>query len=161
MPRLTPEQCGGKNRAAFLDMIAYSEIGPALLAESDDGYNVLVGSTPSAPLLFHSYIDHPDVLNRQFDSTAAGRYQLLHYWWTQYKRILNLPDFSPVSQDRVALRQIQERGAFPHLDGGDFATAVRLCSNIWASLPGNDYGQHENQLAALQEAFLKAGGVVA
>jgi hypothetical protein len=31
------------NLAAFLDMIAVSEIGPKLLSKSDDGYNVVVG----------------------------------------------------------------------------------------------------------------------
>lgn len=39
MPRITPQQAGGLNRCAFLDMIAYSEIGQQLLAESDDGYS--------------------------------------------------------------------------------------------------------------------------
>ena len=47
MPRITAQQAGGQNRCAFLDMLAASEIGAALLAETDDGYNVLVGSTPS------------------------------------------------------------------------------------------------------------------
>ena len=36
-----------------------SELGRALLAKSDNGYNVLVGSKPAAPILFHSYADHP------------------------------------------------------------------------------------------------------
>jgi hypothetical protein len=39
------------NLKAFLDMIAWSEIGPALLAKSDNGYNVCVGSTPEKPIL--------------------------------------------------------------------------------------------------------------
>ena len=51
------------NRAAFLDMIAFSEIGPDLLAKSDNGYNILCGSTPAHPLLFDSYADHPRIFN--------------------------------------------------------------------------------------------------
>lgn len=39
----------GPNISAFLVMIAWSEIGPTLLEETDDGYNVLVGSTPGRP----------------------------------------------------------------------------------------------------------------
>ena len=62
------------NQKAFLDMIAFSEIGPALLAKSDDGYDVLVGSTPDRPLLFTSYAEHPNILNAACNSTAAGRY---------------------------------------------------------------------------------------
>lgn len=161
MPRITPQQAGGANRCAFLDMLAWSEIGQALLAASDDGYNVLVGSTPGAPLLFHSYDRHPDILNRQFDSTAAGRYQVLYRWWADYQAMLKLPDFSPQSQDFVALQQIRERGAFPLIDGGEIEPAIYRCSNIWASLPGNGYGQHQNAIAGLLKAFQDARAEIA
>jgi muramidase (phage lysozyme) len=161
MARISAQQAGGQNRIAFLDMIASSEIGPALLAASDDGYNVLVGSTPSNPLLFPSYATHPDVYNAALNSTAAGRYQLLFRWFAPYKTLLNLPDFSPVSQDLIALQQIRERRALPMIDAGQFPAAVAACSNIWASLPGNNYGQHTNEMAALQAAYLTAGGTLA
>ena len=65
MARITVTAAGGRNRVAFLDMIAVSEIGSDLLGKSDDGYNVLVGSTPSRPLLFSGYATHPNMLNRQ------------------------------------------------------------------------------------------------
>ena len=160
MAHISALQAGGQNRCAFLDMIAHSEIGTALLAKSDDGYNVLVGSTPEQPLLFHSYAAHPNVLNSALDSTAAGRYQLLHRWWVAYQAQLHLPDFSPISQDLVALQQIHERGAMPMIDGGDFMHAVARCSNLWASLPGSQYGQHTNQIADLRSAYVAAGGTV-
>ena len=64
------------NRQAFLDMLAWSE-GTSTITESDNGYNVLVGSTPEHPLLFESYADHPRILNPDLDSTAAGRYRLM------------------------------------------------------------------------------------
>ena len=44
-------------------------------------------------------------------------------------------DFSPKSQDAVALQQIKERGALPMIDRGDIRQAIDRCSNIWASLP--------------------------
>lgn len=170
MPVITADQAGGQNRLAFLDAIADSEIGPALLAETDNGYNVLVGSTPANPLTFPSYADHPNIFDAALDSTAAGRYQLLHMWWADrtvngkvmhgYKSMLNLPDFSPLSQDKVALQQIRECGALPDIDAGNFAHAVALCSRIWASLPGNDYGQHENAIALLQSYYTAAGGTL-
>jgi muramidase (phage lysozyme) len=160
MTRSTKDQLGGQNVAAFLDMLAASEIGPALLSESDDGYNVLVGSTPSHPLLFTDYSHHPNVFNQACDSTAAGRYQLLHRYAIAYIASLNLPDFSPISQDAIAVRQIKERGALPHIIAGNFAVAVQLCSNIWASLPGNNYGQHANSLTMLQAAYVAAGGTL-
>ena len=148
------------NRAAFLDMIAFSEIGADLLEETDDGYNVLVGATPAKPLTFSGYATHPNWFNKACSSTAAGRYQLLHRYYVFYADLLSLPDFSPESQDQIALQQIKERGALAHIDSGDLATAVSLCSNIWASLPGNAYGQHQNALAHLQLAYQNAGGTL-
>jgi muramidase (phage lysozyme) len=161
MARITAQQAGGANRVAFLDMIAHSEIGLLLLAESDDGYNVLVGSTPAKPLIFPSYATHPNILNKQCNSTAAGRYQLLFRWFKPYAALLKLPDFSPLSQDMIALQQIRERGAFALIDAGQFEAAVERCSNIWASLPGNSYGQHVNGIEALKFAYLNAGGAAA
>ena len=34
------------NEKAFLDMLAWSELGDKIIAQSDNGYNVLVGSLP-------------------------------------------------------------------------------------------------------------------
>jgi len=162
MARIDAAAAGGKNRIAFLDTIATSEIGAALLANSDDGYNVLVGSTPERPLLFSSYAAHPNVLNRQIPvpSTAAGRYQILFRWWRIYQAQMKLPDFGPVSQDRYALQQLREHGALPLIDAGRFREAVAKVSNVWASLPGAGYGQHENDIELLQAAYQAAGGEV-
>ena len=160
MPRITAEQAGGQNRCAFLDMLAQSEIGAELLAHSDDGYDVLVGSTGRAPLLFDSYATHPDVYNARYRSTAAGRYQELYRNWIAYKPLLALPDFSPVSQDRMALQQITEARAMPLTDAGKLNAAIALCAHLWASLPGNDYGQHQQALDDLQGWFTQAGGVL-
>ena len=163
MARIDIASAGGRNRVAFLDMIAVSELGSALLAKSDDGYNVLVGSTPARLLLFSSYAAHPNVLNRKIPvpSTAAGRYQILARWWRIYQAQMKLPDFGPVSQDRYALQQLRDHGALPLIDGGRFREAVAKVSNVWASLPGAGYGQHENDIERLQAAYQVAGGEVA
>ena len=160
MPRISVSQAGGQNRCAFLDTIATSEIGAVLLAQTDDGYNVLVGATPSNPLTFSNYARHPDILNTHVGSTAAGRYQILFRYWQIYQQRLNLPDFGPVSQDLYALEQLRERHALPLIDAGDFAGAIAAVNNIWASLPGSPYGQHTNALDDLQTAYQQAGGIV-
>jgi muramidase (phage lysozyme) len=152
------------NRTAFLDTIAFSEIGPKLLAASDNGYNVIVGSTPTAPILFSSYADHPRKLvhlNASLASTAAGRYQLLARYFDAYKQSLGLPDFSPASQDAIAIQQIKERSALADIDAGRFDIAVSKVRNIWASLPGANYGQHENKLEVLRAQFVGLGGRLA
>lgn len=154
------------NRRAFLDMIAASEIGPAMLAmpETDNGYKVIVGSTAAHLNLMQSYADHPRILiaiKPGLNSSAAGRYQLLARYFDAYKRLLNLSDFSPASQDAIAIQQIRERNALDDIDAGHFQVAVGKVSNIWASLPGNSYGQHVNQMAALENAYEQAGGTFA
>ena len=58
-------------------------------------------------------------LNPKLKSTGAGRYQLLSRWWDAYRKQLGLKDFSPKSQDAVALQQIKEHGALPMIDRGD------------------------------------------
>ena len=58
-------------------------------------------------------------------STGAGRYQLLSRWWDAYRSEAILKDFSPKSQDAVALQQIKERGALPMIDRGDIRQAIR------------------------------------
>lgn len=148
------------NQKAFLDMLAYSEIGAQLLKASDNGYNVIVGGE-----LFHSYKDHPRKVVKLgklgIQSTAAGRYQLLARYYDVYKKQLNLPDFSPASQDAIALQQIREQRALADIELGQLAAAVAKCKNIWASLPGAGYKQHENPLDLLQVAFVAAGGKLA
>lgn len=149
------------NERAFLDMIAVSEIGPALLAKSDNGYNVLVGATPKKPLLFSGYSKHPGILNKALNSTAAGRYQLLFRYWKHYSKLLGRPDFTPETQDLIALQQIREFKALDMVKAGRFQEALEKVSKLWASLPGAGYGQHENSYDKLLAAYLKAGGELA
>jgi muramidase (phage lysozyme) len=146
-----------QNRKAFLDMIARSE---GTKGRGEDGYNVLVGGC-----LFHSYADHPRQLisipRYKVKSTAAGRYQLLARYYDAYKEKLNLPDFSPASQDAIAIQQIKECKALADIDAGRIAQAIKKCRRIWASLPGAGYGQHENKIEYLLAAYQKAGGTIA
>ncbi len=149
---------------AFLDMLAWAEIGPGLLDVSDNGYNVLVGSTPSNPHLFYDYSDHPRILvklNERLSSTAAGRYQILKRVYDAYKTRCNLRDFSPTSQDIIALQLIRERGALKDVNDGRIVDAIRKVRNIWASLPGAGYNQPEKKIGQLIRVFCLSGGTVA
>lgn len=170
MARITVAAAGGQNIIAFLDMIAASEIDAYTLAHSDDGYNVLVGAhgpgtvdgqpVPPDVRLFGDYATHPNILNPQLDSTAAGRYQELYHNYVAYKQLLKLPDFSPLSQDLIAIQQIRERKAISLILAGQITAAIYACSNLWASLPGNNYGQRQNQISMLIGAYKAAGGTV-
>ncbi|WP_423373317.1 hypothetical protein [Stenotrophomonas maltophilia] len=76
MAQIAPQQAGGVNAVAFLDMVAWSEgTDNGKQPTKDRGYDVIVGGQ-----LFKSYADHPRVLvdlpKLKIQSTAAGRYQL-------------------------------------------------------------------------------------
>ena len=146
------------NRDAFLTTIAISE-GTQHIGYQD-GYDVLVGSTPSHPLLFTSFADHPRVYNRALNSTAAGRYQIIAHWWDAYRVPLGLADFTPPYQDTWALNKISELHAMDDVDNGDIVAAITKCNSGWASLPGSPYGQHTQKIAFLTQAFISAGGVL-
>ena len=121
------------------------------------GYDVIVGGE-----LFTDYSDHPRKLvtlnpNSNQQAPDAISFPLVD----AYRKQLGLKDFSPKSQDAVALQQIKERGALPMIDrGGDIRQAIDRCSNIWASLPGAGYGQFEHKADSLIAKFKEAGGTV-
>lgn len=147
-------------RKAFLDMLAWSEgTDKPGQPTRNRGYDVIVGGT-----LFNNYADHPrkliDLPKLRIKSTAAGRYQLLARYWDAYRKQLGLKDFSPASQDAVALQQIKERRALELIDSGNIRQAIDRCSNIWASLPGAGYGQYEQKIEDLLKKFREAGGFV-
>lgn len=156
-----------KNRKAFLDMIAFSEgvrEGQHPLT-ANDGYDVIVTGV-DGPETFADYKAHPFAAGRKpkqintkgLYSTASGRYQFMLRDWQHYRDQLALPDFGPESQDLWAIQLIRERHALPLIDGGNFKDAVRACANLWASLPGAGYNQHENTLNRLETAYLNFGG---
>ncbi len=152
------------NISAFLTMIAWSELGQSLIDASDNGYNVIVGSRPGRIRLFHDYSDHPGTLvkiNDKISSTAAGRYQILKRYFDHYKKLMHLPDFSPDSQDKIAIRMITEQGALDDILNGHIEDAIAKVSNIWASFPGAGYGQHEQTSADLLAIYHKKGGMLA
>lgn len=166
MARITIREAGGANVLALLDTIAYAEIGPEMLAASDEGYDILVGSLPGAIKTFDSYATHPLPKGQAIQysenlwSTAAGRYQILSRYWPHYQQQLGLHDFGPVNQDRYAINQFREQRALDDIKAGRFREAVEKCRNIWASLPGAGYNQREHDLATLARAYRDAGGAL-
>lgn len=161
MCRIDPGAAGGRNVCAFLDMIAWSEgTDNGRQPTKDHGYDVLVGGG-----IFTGYADHPrrlvEIPKLGIRSTAAGRYQLLSKYYDAYRLRLRLQDFSPLSQDLIAIQQLREQKALMPIADGDVAGAIARCRSIWASLPGAGYGQHEHKLGSLQLAYAVAGGRLA
>ena len=70
--------------------------------------------------LFDSYSRHPFEDGRKpkavnscgLTSNASGRYQQMLKDWPHYRDLLKLPDYGPISRDRLALQHIKNvRGA--------------------------------------------------
>jgi len=168
MPFTRPDQLpGGQSMAGFLDMLAYSEGTSTSPATKYDGYDAIVTGVDGRPEIFTDFSVHPfsrgrpsKVINsRGLTSNASGRYQHMLKDYAHYRDLLHLPDFGPASQDRWAVQLIRERGAIPLIQAGRLREAIQRCSNLWASLPGGGYGQHENKFEALRAQYLLHGGV--
>jgi lysozyme len=163
------------NVRAFLYTIRVAE-GTA----DADGYRALFGHTRTNPRLFDSFADHPRIATRftnqrgeRLWTTAAGAYQFVAVspipgggttkanTWDRIAAKLQLPDFSPMSQDAAAIELIRERGALDDVYAGRFDAAIDKVKAEWASLPGAGYAQPERSLESLRLAYISAGGVFA
>jgi muramidase (phage lysozyme) len=155
----------------FLDLIGFAEGTSTEDISKDNGYDVLVtgydldvngqvvGKVHEE--IFTDYSTHPfdyrkPVVVRlvpRLLSDAAGRYQLMHRYWQPYKKQLHLLNFSPLSQDKIAIQQIKECNAYHLIVGNQIAEAIAACFRIWASFPGNNYGQGGKSLEVLLEKY--------
>lgn len=122
------------------------------------GYSRLFGGGQ-----FQGFADHPRVVVKRggYTSSAAGAYQALAKVWDETKRLMQLPDFSPASQDLFALGRIAARGAVDDVIAGRFDAAVKKLGNEWASLPGSPYGQPTKTIAQARSAYVANGGAFA
>ena len=92
-------------RKAFLDMLASEGTDNGRQKTRNHGYDVIVGGE-----LFTDYSDHPRklvTLNPKLKSTGADATSFFPVGGCHRKQ-LGLKDFSPKSQDAVALQQIGE-----------------------------------------------------
>ena len=111
-------------------------------AEGNTDYNTVVGGGK-----FKDFSTHPNIsvqfksLDKKIRSNAAGRYQIMGFNWEPYAKRLNLKDFSPVSQDKIAIQMLADRGALDSVLNGDFINAVKKSKSQWASLPATEIKQ--------------------
>ena len=137
------------NARDYLNMLASSE-GTA--GRGDRGYNVmfrgdLVNDYSRHPNIVHTYIDKN---GKQGKSTAAGRYQFLNSTYENMAKKLGIKDFSPESQDKVAIALMLEKGV-DFNDGADFGTNLRKVNNVWTSLAGSTLGAQYHSVRSFQQ----------
>jgi lysozyme len=151
------------NEAAFLAMIRAAEG-----TSSDEGYRALFGWRPGNGKTFDSYASHPrqffnytDNAGKTIRTSAAGAYQITATTFDGLVRNYGYSDFTPGTQDAMALDLIKERGALADVDAGRFETALNKVRRVWASLPGAGVDQPERNLTFVKNAYTQAGGVFA
>jgi lysozyme len=154
------------NLSAFLFMIRSTEHVYPRDVLNDAAYSIFYGGSK-----FSNFADHPVLTGEKKGvplpdhfctaaglkpgcvSTAAGAYQLIKGTWTRLKAKLNLPDFSPLSQDQAAVALLDESGALDLIYAGDIEGAIKKASKIWASLPGSTAQQNPKALAYAMNRF--------
>lgn len=155
------------NIKAALIMIRYGE--SSVMPEA---YQWLFGSTAAKPLLFESFADHPNVKTyERYDgqflrngkrdfTTAAGAYQITNTTYRALVKQYGFSDFSPDTQDLMAVALILEKKAVSDIVAGNIELAIIKLRPIWASLPGATTGQPTMQLRSSIAAYMGAGGSI-
>ena len=132
------ESVTARYRRAFLKLIRYCEFGRL----DDQDYRTLYGFEK-----FTDFSSHPNrvfVVGQHKDKTPitsspAGAYQIV---FSTYSRAVNdgvVADFTPQSQDRIALWLIERRGALGDVDAGRAEAAIGKLTREWVSLPGGSH----------------------
>lgn len=119
---------GLPNVQAFLKAIALAEGG---------GYDFKYGAVHGRrndPWRFTDFSTHPGA-GRGGRTTAAGMYQETRPTWLEMSARMGLDDFSPETQDLVAVEILRTIGAIEAILRGDLAGALDKASLRWSSLP--------------------------
>ena len=115
-------------------MLAWSEgIDNGRQKTRNHGYDVIVGgeSFTDYPITLQTCHAKPKNSNQQAPDATSSFPLVGCLPQAAYPK-----DFSPKSQDAVALQQIKERGALPMIDRGDIRQAIDLLYNIWGFTAG-------------------------
>ncbi len=151
-----PAILASDNVRAFLRVIREGETSQ----DDDLAYRTIVGGGR-----FDSFADHPRVrvwiARLNVHSTAAGAYQFLERTWDDVAKRYGLDSFSPYNQDCGAVALIHDRGAIDDVIDGRLEVAIARCAPIWASLPGDVYGQGGITMQRARAVYRAYGGAEA
>ena len=133
------------NVKAFLFMIGKSEGGD---------YHALYGWHHTTKWTFTDESTHPGA-GKDGKTTAAGLYQINRACWTEMgQKAQGLTDFSPHTQDLIAVQNIRAHKAIDSIVEGDIKTAINLLkANQWVSFQVHSHG-------VLEGWYKTAGGAV-
>lgn len=124
------------NITAFLKLLRWCEHHPKEPADVD--YRTMYGGG-----ILPDLKDHPRKTVTKWGNTssAAGAYQITVATFDEYKKKLQLPDFSAASQDKIAMAIIKAEGALTLIEAGQIENAVKKLKGRWSSLPGGKHSK--------------------
>lgn len=128
--------------------------------ESHGDYQIIYGGGHFSDFSSHPQVRVPINLpgyEGKF-STAAGAYQINFPTYKDFAAVLGISDFSPESQDRIAIAILNKCGAIDALARGNVEAAFVAASKRWASLPGSTANQHPQLMQTAIDSFVAAGG---
>jgi len=100
-------------------------------------------------------------------TTAAGMYQITRPTWEHHGGKLGLNDFSPRTQDLIAVEILRSLGVIDQIKTGEIAAVMPKVAKTWAALPKgpgqrNHYPpQRYLPFEKFLSAYVSAGGEVA
>lgn len=113
------------NLQAFLMAIRSGESG---VTDAAYGMMVFGGS-------FSDFSTHPKVFKTNprdgTKTSAAGAYQITYTTWVWLHVLAGVNDFSPASQDLMAIAYLRKIGALGDILDGNFSSAARKCKPVW------------------------------
>jgi muramidase (phage lysozyme) len=145
----------------LLSAIASRESEGAARRRGVSPYNIRY--TPGGGAAFSDLSRHPNILEPTADgrrSSAAGRYQFTGTKWREEAKRLNLPDFSPASQDQAGWDDAQRvyrravgRDLGMDLRNGNFdRRAIPAFKREWTSVRG-DLPELAQQFGSRQQPY--------
>jgi len=122
------EYLKNKNVKAFISSIAKAEGG-----DYDLKYGGVKGKK-NDPWKFSDYTTHPGA-GSDGKTTAAGMYQINNGTWAEMGGKMGLSDFSPDTQDLLAVEILRTVGVIDKIVDGNIDPALSAASRRWAALP--------------------------
>lgn len=116
------------NVKAFISAIATAEGGD---------YNLKYGGVAGKKndkWKFTDFSSHPGA-GSDGKTTAAGMYQINRATWKEMGEKMGLTDFTPSTQDLLAVEILRTIGAIENIAAGDMESALSKASRRWAALP--------------------------
>lgn len=145
------------NVSAFLAAIGKAEGG---------GYDFMYGAVEGKknnPWRMKNYDTHPGA-GQGGISSPAGMYQINKTTWEDFgKRRLGITDFTPESQNLIAVEMLRSMGLLDSIVAGDIPAALNKSSHKWAALPSGPgkpgrYNQPYKSYEKFVEFYEAAGG---